>query len=145
MLRRRSILSVTIIVALYGVLLNSSIGRPASRADMREAVDQSGKAARVFDEIMDAPDSTISKDLLGRAECIAVFPSVIKAAFVFGGKGGKGVVSCRDHETRAWSAPIFLKIGGGSAGFQIGVEATDLVLLGMNSGTVETFKKSRFE
>src|SRR5581483_3716587 len=127
------------------VLINPSIASPKPRDDMREAVDQSNKAAKVFQEIMEAPDRGISQDLLDKVECVAVFPSVIKAAFIVGGKGGKGLVSCRDHETRAWGAPVFLKIGGGSFGFQIGVDATDLILLGMNSSTIDTFKKNRFE
>ena len=135
--------SVLACLSLGSSMIPMAVAKP--RDDMRDAVDQSNKASKVFNEIMDAPDKGISRDLLDRVECVAVFPSVIKAAFIFGGKGGKGLVSCRNRETREWGAPVFLKIGGGSFGFQIGAEATDLILLGMNSSTIDTFRKNRFE
>ncbi len=113
--------------------------------DVKEARDQASKGAKVLEEIMRAPDKGIPQDLLDASECVAVFPSVIKAAFIFGGKGGKGLVSCRDTSTGAWGPPVFLKIGGGSFGLQIGAQATDLVLVGMNRRSAEMFKKDRFE
>ena len=140
---RKLLVVVAMVLSIYSISINTSTAR--TRDNMREAIDQTNKASKVFDEIMDAPDKGISRDLLEKVECVAVFPSVIKAAFIFGGKGGKGLVSCRDRETRAWGPPVFLKIGGGSVGFQIGAEATDLILLGMNSGTIDTFRKNRFE
>jgi len=100
-------------------------------SDMKEGSSQSAKAAKVFGEIMGTPDKGIPKDLLNKAECVAVFPSVIKAGFIVGGKSGRGVASCR---TKAgWSAPAFLEIKGGSVGLQVGGQSTDVVLLFMNT------------
>ena len=112
-------------------------------AKVTEAATQSAKAAEAFDAIMDAPDKAIPQDLLARAKAIAVFPRVIKAAFLVGGEGGRGCVSRR---TKAgWSDPVFLRAGGGSVGPQLGVSATDFVLLFMNDDAVSGLMKDRFE
>ena len=112
-------------------------------AKVREAATQSAKAAEAFDAIMGAPDKAIPQDLLARAKAIAVFPRVIKAAFLVGGEGGRGCVSRR---TKAgWSAPVFFRAGGGSVGPQLGVSATDFVLLFMNDDAVGGLMKDRFE
>src|SRR5882757_6590889 len=76
--------------------------------DIKDQVQQSEKAAKVFSEIMDTPDKGIPKDLLDKAKCVAVFPNVIKAGFIVGGRGGRGVVSCRVGG--GWSAPVFLNL-----------------------------------
>jgi SH3 domain-containing YSC84-like protein 1 len=88
------------------------------------------EAAIVLHEIHKAPDKDIPNDLWAKAECVAVFPSVKKAAFIIGGEYGKGVISCRHGAD--WSAPAFMTLEKGSLGFQIGGEAVDLVLLVMN-------------
>jgi SH3 domain-containing YSC84-like protein 1 len=112
-------------------------------ANVREAATQSTKAAEAFDAIMGAPDKAIPQDLLARAKAIAVFPRVIKAAFLVGGEGGRGCVSRR---TKAgWSDPVFFRAGGGSVGPQLGVSATDFVLLFMNDDAVSGLMKDRFE
>ena len=112
-------------------------------AKVRKAATQSAKAAEAFDAIMDAPDKAIPQDLLARAKAIAVFPRVIKAAFFVGGEGGRGCVSRR---TKAgWSDPVFFRAGGGSVGPQLGVSATDFVLLFMNDDAVSGLMKDRFE
>src|SRR5262249_20709686 len=84
-------------------------------------------------EIMDIPDN-IPKDLIDKAECVIVYPSVLKAAFVIGGSYGRGAMACRtgEHFTGPWGAPTMMALEGGSIGFQIGGEATDFVLLVMN-------------
>ena len=111
-------------------------------AKSKEAAAQSVKAAKVFDAIMQAPDKGIPQDLIARAKAIVVFPQVIKASFVIGGEGGRGVVS---HRTSAgWSDPVFFRGGGGSFGPQIGVTATDFVLLFMNDEAVEWLMKDKF-
>jgi len=112
---------------------------------MKEAQDQASKAAQTLQEIMNIPDGGIPQTILDHAECIAVFPSVIKAGFIFGGRGGKGLVSCRGSKTGSWGPPLYLKIGGGSFGLQIGVEATDLILIVMNQRAGELFTHDRFE
>jgi lipid-binding SYLF domain-containing protein len=112
-------------------------------AKVREAATQSTKAAEAFDAIMGAPDKAIPQDLLARAKAIAVFPRVIKAAFVVGGEGGRGCVSRRTNA--GWSDPVFFRAGGGSVGPQLGVSATDFVLLFMNDDAVSGLMKDRFE
>ena len=88
------------------------------------------EAAVVLDEIRSASDKSIPEELWEKASCVAVIPSVKKAAFIVGGEYGKGVVSCR--EGRNWSAPSFVQLEKGSIGFQLGGETIDLVLLVMN-------------
>jgi SH3 domain-containing YSC84-like protein 1 len=107
----------------------------AATAVMSAAVTQGQRdrikeAAAVLQEIHRAPDKDIPQDLWEKASCVAVIPSVKKAAFIIGGEYGKGVISCR--EGSAWSAPSFVKLEKGSVGFQIGGESVDLVLLVMN-------------
>ena len=83
---------------------------------------------------MDIPDD-IPEDLIDKAECVIVYPSVLKAAFVVGGSYGRGAMTCRtgEHYTGPWSAPSMMALEGGSLGFQIGGQATDFVLLVMNA------------
>jgi lipid-binding SYLF domain-containing protein len=97
--------------------------------DIKDEIEQVTKAAQVFREIMSAPDKAIPERILDDADCIAVFPQVIKAAFGIGGRGGRGVAICRT--ANGWSAPAYLNVGGGSFGAQIGVESTDYVMLFM--------------
>jgi SH3 domain-containing YSC84-like protein 1 len=96
----------------------------------QERLENSGS---VLQEVVDIPDN-IPQDLLGKAECVIVFPSVLKAAFVIGGSYGRGAMVCRtgEHFTGPWGAPAMYALEGGSVGFQLGGEATDLVLLIMN-------------
>jgi len=108
-----------------------------------DAISQSQKAATVFNEIMQAPDKAIPKGIVDKAQCIAVFPSVIKAGFIFGGRGGRGVASCRT--ATGWSEPAFFKLKGGSFGLQIGAEATDFVLLFMNQNGMNKLLGDKFE
>jgi lipid-binding SYLF domain-containing protein len=134
-------------LALLGALLLTLIlpisGYAQRSKDYRDAVSQSTKAARVFSEVMRAPDKSIPRDVLNKAECIAVFPSVIKAGFVVGGRGGRGVASCRTRS--GWSAPSFLNLKGGSFGLQIGAQSTDFVLLFMNREGMNRLLGDKFE
>lgn len=112
-------------------------------AKVKEAAAQSAKAAKAFDAIMKIPDKAIPRDLLAHAKAIAVFPQVIKAAFIVGGEGGRGVVSRRT--STGWSDPVFFRAGGGSVGPQWGASATDFVLLFMNDEAVGGLMKDKFE
>ena len=112
-------------------------------AKAKEAAAQSTKAAKVFDAIMQGPDKSIPRDLLAKAKAIAVFPRVIKASFVVGGEGGRGVVSRRT--SMGWGDPVFFRAGGGSVGWQIGASATDFVLLFMNNEAMGGLMKDKFE
>jgi lipid-binding SYLF domain-containing protein len=115
----------------------------AQSGDMKDEVEQSEKAARVFKEIMAAPDKGIPQSVLDQAECIAVFPNVVQAAFGIGGRGGRGVASCRT--ATGWSAPAFFNLGGGSFGFQIGVESTDLLMLFMSPKSMDSLLGNKVE
>src|SRR5256884_4308932 len=105
----------------------SQTDRERSAKKAREAADQSAKAARVFDQIMATREKSIPQDLLDRAEAVAVFPSVIKAGFIVGGRGGSGVISRRGAS--GWGAPAVFGLGGGSIGVAIGASSTRFVLL----------------
>jgi len=112
-------------------------------SDMKEGASQAEKAAKVFGEIMATPDKGIPTDLLNKAECVAVFPGVVKAGFIVGGKAGRGVASCRTPS--GWSAPAFLEIKGGSVGLQIGGSSTELVLLFMNTNGLKKLVSNKVE
>src|ERR1700736_4472464 len=105
----------------------------ASAADQAKDDDRLRNCGTVLKEILDVPDS-IPQDLLDKADCVVVFPSVLKAAFIVGGSYGRGSMSCRpgEHFQGRWGAPTMMALEGGSFGFQIGGQATDFVLLVMN-------------
>jgi lipid-binding SYLF domain-containing protein len=105
----------------------------ANAADQTKDDDRLRNCGTVLKEILDVPDD-IPKDLLDRADCVVVFPSVLKAAFIVGGSYGRGAMTCRKGEDfrGPWGAPTMMALEGGSFGFQIGGEATDFVLLVMN-------------
>jgi len=113
-----------------------------AQGKMKDEINQSQKAAEVFREIMGIPEKSIPRDVLDRAECVAVFPQVIKAGFIVGGRGGRGVASCRT--TTGWSAPAYFNLGGGSIGLQIGAQATDFVLLFMNRDGMKSLLSDNF-
>jgi lipid-binding SYLF domain-containing protein len=96
--------------------------------DTSDEQERVSKAAAALDSIMASPDQEIPKELLEKAHGIAVIPNVVKGAFFAGGRFGKGLVSARDEKGQ-WGTPLFVDIGGGSFGLQIGVEATDLILV----------------
>ncbi len=102
------------------------------------------EAAAVFDEIMGIKERSIPQELLDRAECVAIVPSLKKAGFGFGAKYGKGVISCRPANGEGWSGPSTIRIEGGSFGLQIGGTAVDVVMLVMNRRGVEKLLASRF-
>src|SRR5277367_1856282 len=108
-----------------------------------KASDRVEAAGTVLDEIQAAPDKGIPQEVLGSAECVAVVPSLLNGGFVFGGRYGRGVASCRTE--KGWSAPAFFIIGGGSFGLQIGGQATDVVMLIMNKGGMNNLLSSKFK
>ncbi|MEP7337829.1 MAG: lipid-binding SYLF domain-containing protein [Acidobacteriota bacterium] len=120
----------------------STVALAQGKKNLKDEVQQSEKAAKVFREIMDTPDKGIPQELLENAECVAVFPSVLKAGFIFGGRGGRGVASCR--KTSGWSAPAFFNLGGGSVGLQIGAQSTDFVMLFMNKEGLNSLLSDSF-
>jgi SH3 domain-containing YSC84-like protein 1 len=105
----------------------------ASASDQSKDDDRLKNCGTVLKEILDVPDD-IPQDLLDKADCVVVFPSVLKAAFIVGASYGRGAMSCRKGENfrGPWGAPTMMALEGGSLGFQIGGQATDFVLLVMN-------------
>jgi len=102
------------------------------------------EAAAVFGEIMATPDKGIPEDMLANAHCIVIVPGLKTAAFLVGGKYGKGYVSCRSKSGPGWSAPGTVRIEGGSVGFQIGGSQTDLIMLVMNERGADKLLSSKF-
>lgn len=113
------------------------------KSRMQDAQRHASDSAKTFTEIMNVRDKAIPKELLDRAEAIAVFPGVLKAAFIFGGRGGQGVISRRVRN--GWSPPAFFNITGGSFGAQIGAQKNDYVFLIMNEDGVKGLLEDKFE
>src|SRR2546427_4288879 len=131
------------IAGLIVVLAVFASSANAQKSRTQDAARHSEAASKVFTEIMNVAEQAIPKSLLDKAEAIAVFPGVVKAAFIFGGKGGQGVISRRIRG--GWSGPAFFKIGGGSFGAQIGAQKTDYVLLIMNEAGIKGLLGDKFE
>lgn len=102
------------------------------------------ESAAVFSEIMATPDKGIPEDLLANSHCIIIVPGLKSAAFLVGGKYGKGYASCRKAGGTGWSAPATVRIEGGSVGFQLGGSTTDLIMLVMNARGVDKLLSSKF-
>jgi len=109
------------------------VALPLLAAGDKKETERLENCGEVIREVMDIPDD-IPQDLIDKAECLIVFPSVLKAAFVIGGSYGRGAMTCRtgEHFTGPWSAPTMMALEGGSIGLQLGGQATDFVLLVMN-------------
>jgi lipid-binding SYLF domain-containing protein len=102
------------------------------------------EATSVFTDIMGSPDKGIPQDLLAKAECVIVVPNLKKAAFIVGGEYGKGFATCRDANHTGWTGPAAIEINGGSVGFQIGGESTDLILLVLNRKGMDKLMGDKF-
>jgi lipid-binding SYLF domain-containing protein len=122
-------------LALTTSLLAANDGEPAKRL---------AESAAVFQEVMAAPDKGIPEDLLEKAHCIVIVPSLKTGAFIVGGKYGKGYLSCRNKSNSGWSAPATVRIEGGSVGLQIGGSTTDLIMLVMSERGAEKLLSSKF-
>jgi lipid-binding SYLF domain-containing protein len=132
-----------LLICLGATITAAQDNRERHTKKAREAAAQSDKAARVFDQIMGTREKSIPKDLLDKAEAVAVFPGVLKGGLIVGGRGGSGVISRR--VANGWSAPAFFDLMGGSFGLQIGVASTDYILLFMNDHAVESLLSDKFE
>jgi SH3 domain-containing YSC84-like protein 1 len=128
---------------LVALLLACALPLFAEDKEMKEE-DRIRASANVLKEILGMPDS-IPKDLLNKAECVIIYPSVKKAAFIVGGSYGRGVITCRKGPSFSgpWSAPAMFALEGGSFGFQIGAQATDFVLLVMNESGAKSVLSSK--
>lgn len=131
-------------LCLIGLLVTTAVVTPAqNNSRTKDAARHASEAAETFTEIMNVKDKAIPQELLDTAEAIAVFPGVIKAAFLVGGRGGQGVISRRVKG--GWTAPAFFNLGGGSFGPQIGAQKTDYILLIMNESGLNGLLKDKFE
>jgi lipid-binding SYLF domain-containing protein len=129
-----------ILLTLFVSLCGSAF---AAEAKESKASDRAQAAADVLNQIQSAPDSGIPEEILGKAECVAVVPSMLKGGFIVGAKYGRGLATCRT--AKGWSAPAFFLMEGGSVGFQIGGQAVDLVMLIMNNDGMQHLLSSKFE
>jgi len=129
------------------LLLMSAVGLVGTYAfagsAREDTVDRMDRSVNVLHAIMATPDKGIPEEVLSNAKCILVVPDLVKGGFVFGGKHGRGVATCRTAD--GWSAPAFVSVGGGSWGLQIGIEDVDLVMLVMNDQGLQHLLSSKFE
>jgi len=131
-------------MSLLLLSISGLVGTYAWAGSAREdSVDRLQRSVTVLHAIMSTPDKGIPEEVLSNAKCIVVVPDLIKGGFVFGGKHGRGVATCRTAE--GWSAPAFVSVGGGSWGLQIGIEDVDLVMLVMNDQGLQHLLSSKFE
>lgn len=112
-------------------------------SDKAKLTERLTDAQNVIKEVMATPDKGIPQSILSGAACVVVIPGYKKAAFVVGGQYGQGVATCRT--ARGWSAPVFVQLTGGSFGFQIGGQSTDLVLIAMNHNGLQDMLKNKFK
>src|SRR5262245_30501024 len=117
-------------IGLWSVVVVFALTRPVTAQQPKQSaeVDRAAEATNVLNEIMNIPENSVPEELMARAHGIAVIPHVVKGAFGLGGQWGKGLMSQR-HEDGSWSPPAYIEIGGGSFGLQIGVQASDIVLV----------------
>lgn len=134
MLKR--VLSAAVLIAALAVPLLAS-------SDKQEDESRINRATEVFQQIMATPDKAIPHDLLDSAKCIGIIPGEKKFALGVGGNYGKGLVTCRTPN--GWSAPLFIAVGGGSYGFQIGGQSTDIVMIFRNRNGVDSLLSDKFK
>src|SRR6202050_862448 len=131
---------------IISLLLMAFVGLAGTLAwagsDREDTLDRMQKSVDVLQSIMSTPDKGIPEEVLNGAKCTVVVPNLLKGGFIFGGKHGRGVASCRTAD--GWSAPAFVSIGGGSWGLQIGVEGVDLVMLVMNDRGLQHLLSTKF-
>ncbi len=131
-----------VLATLCGSLLLAGF-LPARAADMGTLNERLNSSADVIEQIMATPDKGIPSSILAGASCVVVIPKYKKGAFVVGAQYGQGVATCRTP--RGWSAPVFVKLEGGSFGWQIGGQSTDLVLVAMNQKGLQDMLKNKFK
>lgn len=121
----------------------AALSLPAFAQDSQKLVSRLDAAREVLNQIMATPDKQIPDSILRQATCVGVVPGMLKGAFIFGAEYGQGVVTCRTGH--GWSAPVFIRMAGGSFGFQIGGQGTDLVLVAVNQKGFQDLLKSKFK
>ncbi len=127
-------------LALFCAAVMPLAAHAADKATLDQRLDN---AKMVLDQVMMTPDKSIPTSILQQATCVAVVPSLKKAAFVVGAQYGQGAVTCRTGH--GWSGPIFIRLAGGSFGFQIGGQATDLIIIAVNDKGFQDLLKNNFK
>jgi len=133
-------LNIAAVLAALMFLVSPSVSGAQTHEEKRVT-----DSAAVLETLVRAPDQGIPEHILERAEAIVVIPSLVKGGFIIGAQHGRGIMSVRDRETNRWSAPGFIALTGGSIGWQIGVQAVDLVLLVMNRDGVTDLLDNEFK
>ena len=136
-------LSKKISMIASGLALMASAMAAFGAADKEKIAERLNDGSSVLSQIMGTPDKAIPSGILRGASCVVVIPSFKKGAFVVGAQYGQGVATCRTP--RGWSAPVCVQLTGGSFGFQIGGQATDLVLIAMNDQGLQQMLKNKFK
>jgi len=131
-----------LIVSLFSAADHAAQGKNPGK-ELKAAVDRVDKASDVVEDVMKVAEAAIPSDLMDKAKAIVVFPGTLKAAFIVGGQGGKGVAVRRVG--KGWSAPAFLNMAGGSIGAQIGGQKTDYILVIMNEKGLKNLLEDKFE
>src|SRR6201991_5132318 len=131
-------------VALCGLAMIVGSLSAQAESDKAKVAERFTAAGQVIDQIMATPDKAIPGGILAGAECVVVIPSYKKGAFIVGAQYGQGVATCRTPSGK-WSAPVCVQLAGGSVGFQIGGQATDLVLVAMNQQGLQDMLKNKFK
>jgi len=134
----------TVLQILFLLFMVGNISQGTSRAENLELENRLNDVKKVITEMLHAPDEGIPHDLLNRSKAIIIFPSVIKAGMGIGGQYGKGVALRRDPSDRKWGPPAFVTLFGGSFGWQIGVQSTELILLVMSDVNLKNLFKDKF-
>ncbi len=128
---------------LLVLLTLTALAVPAFAQVPQKLLDRLDSARDTLNAIMATPDSSIPQSILADATCVGVVPGLVKGAFIFGAEYGQGVVTCRTP--RGWSGPVFIRMAGGSWGFQIGGKGTDLVLVAVNHKGFQDLIQSKFK
>ena len=129
-----------IVTAILTLVLLVPVSATPDKSDTDKRLQE---AADTINEIMSAPDKGIPQDLLQKAACVTIVPGVKKAAFVIGGKYGRGFMVCRDGKG-GWAAPAGVRVEGGSIGFQVGAAETDVLMLVMNKDGLNKLLSNKF-
>jgi lipid-binding SYLF domain-containing protein len=129
---------------MKALIIAASVVLTSTALMAEKAQERLAESATVFSEIMGTPDKGIPQDLLEKANCIVIVPDLKKAAFVVGGEYGRGFVTCRNSAGAGWGAPAAIRVEGGSVGFQIGGQSTDLVMLIMNRKGMDKLMGDKF-
>ena len=135
--------AAVVTAAMMAGLTQASFGAAAGDTDKAKLDERLESARMVIDEVMSVPDKGIPQSILAGAACVVVVPHYKKGAFVVGAQYGQGVATCRTPQ--GWSAPVFVKLEGGSFGWQIGGQSTDLILVAMNKDGLDHMLHNKFK